>query len=326
MVQSQHETGFLVAHFGGSGAIGAPPLRELWKTDGRQFPLYQVLIDTDKANDHLREEGIVDASIPVRLDFEEIETVKATPSSYGASVPRIVEQVASMLDPEEMENGARTVRACAQLPWEVLRHSIADKLNQCIRNFLRETGCKKIIPIGASSSGGGTGSSFSILFGASLQEHGFRSRVLQGFPNGLLRTPVLFVVEPFYRAFANADDPNHTAKILANALAFRIESAHLERRACFSTIYHLGLSAPSGGAVLDSEREVARVLGTALYQFMKFWGPTIKPVKVNRPLDGRYRGKDTPELAIQKQQFTPGMTIESPMENTDFSISVNGQP
>lgn len=314
MVPTKHETGFLVLHLGGSGAIGAPPLRELWEADGSQFPMWQVLIDTDKANDHYKEEGIVDASIPVRLDYDEIETVKATPGSFGPTVPRIVEQVAAMLDPEEMENGARTVRACAQLPWEVLRPRIADKLNQCIRSFLRDSGCKRIIPIGACSSGGGTGSSFGILLAAALQDSSFRSRVLQGFPNGLLRTLMLFVVEPFYRAFSNADDPNHTSRILSNAMAFRIESALLERRACFASLYHLGLSAPSGGAVLDSEREVARVLGTALYQFMKYWAPVIKPVKVNRPLDAHYGGHDVPERVRQR------------LHSTATNPSGNGQP
>lgn len=295
-----NDTGFMIWHLGGSGAIAAPPLRELSKADGSPYPLYQVLFDTDKANDHFKEEGIVDASIPIRLDYDEIQTVKATPWSFGPTVPRIVEQVAAMLDPEEMENGARTVRACAQLPWEVRRNETADKINQCIRNFLRKSGCKKIIPIGASSSGGGTGSSFSILLGAALQEPTFRSRVLQGFPDGLLRTPVLFVVEPFYRAFANADDPNHTSRILGNAMAFRIESELLERRGCFASIYHLGLSSPSGGAVLDSEREVSRVLGTAIYQYLKHWAMSIKPVKVNRPLFARYAGQDTPERVYQR--------------------------
>ena len=212
MVPTKHETGFLVLHLGGSGAIGAPPLRELWEADGSQFPMWQVLIDTDKANDHYKEEGIVDASIPVRLDYDEIETVKATPGSFGPTVPRIVEQVAAMLDPEEMENGARTVRACAQLPWEVLRPRIADKLNQCIRSFLRDSGCKRIIPIGACSSGGGTGSSFGILLAAALQDSSFRSRVLQGFPNGLLRTLMLFVVEPF-----EATTPASGASALSSA-------------------------------------------------------------------------------------------------------------
>ena len=299
------ETGFFVFHLGGSGAIAAPPLRELWNADGRQFPMYQVLIDTDKANDHYKEGGIVDASIPVRLDYDEIQTVKATPGSFGPVVARIVAQVAVMLDPEEMGNGARTLRPCAQLPWEVRRHDIADKLNQCIRNFLRQSGCKKIIPVAATSTGGGTGSAFSILLADSLQEKSFRGRVLQGFSDGLLRTLELFAVEPFYRAFANANDPNHTSRILGNSMAFRIESEFLERHGCFATIYHLGLSSPGGGAVLDSEREVSRVLGTTIYQYLKYWGACIKPLKVNRPLFSRYGGQDTPEFLLERLQPAP---------------------
>src|SRR5207249_9212862 len=62
-----------------------------------------------------------------------------------------------------------------------------------------------------------------------------------------------------------------SSRILSNAMGFRIESASLERRSCFAGICHLGLSSPSGGAVLDSEREVSRVLGTAIYQYLKHW-------------------------------------------------------
>lgn len=121
---------------------------------------------------------------------------------------------------------------------------------------------------------------------------------MQGFPDDLLRTLNLVVVEPFYRAFANVDDPNHTARILANAMAFRIESAYLECRGCFNMICHLGLSSPGGGVVLDSAREVSRVLGTTLFQYQKYWSREIKPRRVDRPLNAHYLGEDTPENVL----------------------------
>lgn len=147
------DTGFLNLCLGGTGALAAEPLKELWRADGRLFHQYSVLIDTDTANEHLKEEGFVEASIPVRLAYEQLQTVKATPGRFGPRVPVIIEEVAAMLDPEEMENGARTTRCLAQLLWEVRSNEIADGINRSIRDFLRRTACKRIIPFAATSSG-----------------------------------------------------------------------------------------------------------------------------------------------------------------------------
>jgi hypothetical protein len=306
--KNTHKTGFLNVHCGGTGVLGAGPFHELRKADGDTLAVYSVVLDTDTPDERLLEEGIVDACIPVGLTLDEIHVVKATPASFGPTVEAIVREVALLIDEEDFRNGARTTRCLAQLAFEVHRDAVASRLNQCIRAFQHRDGCDDIVPVFTGSTGGGTGSSFIILLAHALRQTAFRSRVLQGLTDGRVYTPTAFAVEPFYRAYAHADNPIHLAKILGNAMAYRIESEFLERQGCFKNVYHQGLS-NSGGAVLDSEREVARVLGTTVYQFEKYWASHIKPRTVDTAdvlaLFGHYLGQDTPERAFPDRQPPP---------------------
>jgi hypothetical protein len=296
-----HKTGFLNIHCGGTGMLGARPFHELRKADGEILPVQSVLVDTDTPDEHLLEEGIVDTCIPVGLTHDEIRTVKATPASFGPTVEAIVHKMAQLIDEEDFRNGARTTRCLAQLAFEVHQDVIASRLNECIRSFQHREGCDDVVPVLTGSTGGGTGSSFIILLARALREPAFRSRAFQGLTDGRVYTPTVFAVEPFYRAYAHTANPIHLAKILGNAFAYRIESEFLERQGCFKNGYHQGLS-NSGGAVLDSERDVARVLGTSVYQFEKFWASHIKPRTVDTAdviaLFGHYLGQDTPERAF----------------------------
>jgi hypothetical protein len=313
------KTGFFNVFAGGSGLLAAPPHHELDKADGHQVPHYNVALDTDTIDERLSKDGNVDACLPQGLERNEVTAVRASPASFGTTVKRIVHEVGGLITEEDFRNGARTVRPLAQLVFEFRRHALAASLNQCLRDFLHRGGCDCIVPVFVSSSAGGTGSTYTILLATGLQQKSFRSQMLRGLPDGLVTTPIAFIVEPFYRAYAHANDPTHTAKILGNAMAFRIESAELEKRGWFKNIYHLGLSS-TGGAVLDSEREVARVLGTSLYQFEKHWAGHIKSRTVDtadvHAIFGRYRGHDTPE----KMLTTPRSV------RTAASVQGNGQP
>lgn len=311
------KTGFLNLYLGGSGALAAEPYQELRDADGRIVPAYSVLLDTDKPDPRLLEEpAAINAFVPVRLEPDQLRAVKATPQSFGSIVEDIQRTVDSLLSEEELSHGARTTRSLAQLLWEVRRNATAAALNYHLREFMHRGGCNKILPVLVGSSGGGTGSSFINLLAGALLEGAFRSLVLQGFPGGLLLTPIAFVVEPFYRTIAHADNPPHISKILSNAMAFRIESAWLETRGAFKNIYHLGL-ANLGGAVLDSQRDVARVLGTSVYQFEKHYETKIKPRTVDtsdtQAIFAHYRGQDTPE--ILHRRFTPPLAVAAPSGN-----------
>lgn len=310
-MKAQSKTiGFLNLHCGGTGALAVRPYFELRKADGCQVPAFSALIDTDPPDPALLAAGVVDACLPLGLEPDQLSVLKDTPQSFGPTVERIVAKVAPLLNEEDCRNGARTTRCLAELNFLYHRYSIASRLNEWMRALKHRWGCDGIMPILTGSSGGGTGSALIILLAAALQEPRFRGQVLQGFHPGLLLSPFAFVCEPFYRSYAHAHDPIHTAKILGNSFAVRVESAYLERLGAFKTIFHLGL-ANAGGAVLDSEADVARTLGSTLFWFQKLWETFIKPRTVDtsdsHALFGHYLGEDLPERAIRDpQSFHPG--------------------
>lgn len=314
--QATSKTGFLNLYLGGSGTLAADPFKELWKADGGTVPAYAVVLDTDNPPPGLLDRGLVDGFIPVRLDADQIRAVKATPQSFGPTVEEIAREVGMLLSEEELCHGARTTRCLAQLLFEVRRGDVAAALNHHLREFMHRGGCNKILPVLVASSGGGTGSSLIILLAAALLQNEFRNLVLQSLTKGLLLTPLGFVVEPHYRAIQHAEQPDHTSKILGNAMAFRIESARIEKLGGFKNIYHLGLS-NTKGAVLDSERDVARVLGTCLYQFEKHYEAKIKPRTVDtsdlQGIFGRYTGQDV--LEALPKRVRPPFAAVAPSDN-----------
>ena len=121
-----NEIGFLILHLGGSGAIAASPLRELSKADGSVLPLHQVLLDTDKANDHLKEAGIatgIHYPIPLHMqkaydylnyrqgDFpvsekvsSEIVSLPMYPHLRGDQQSRIVSEIVNFVSTEQQRS------------------------------------------------------------------------------------------------------------------------------------------------------------------------------------------------------------------------------
>ena len=85
------------------------------------------------------------------------------------------------------------------------------------------------MPVLISSSGGGTGSAAQILLIDLLCQPEFRHRLLGGVPSDLLLPPMAFVCEPF--AYVSEVGQMQARKIMANALAFRLESEQLLQRA-----------------------------------------------------------------------------------------------
>ena len=310
-------TGFLNLHLGGIGATSAPVMRDLWKADLKRLPLYTGLLDTEEPNQQLIKDGTVDAILSLRLSPKKVHTLLATPNSFGPTAARIMHALPKLITPDHLGNGARTVRALAQLMFEVRRDEIAAQLNRCLVDFRHKYGVQQIIPILHTSSGGGTGSALGILLPRYLMTKSFRSRVLQGLTDDSLGIPFAFVVEPFFRAAAHSDDPLHTARILGNAMAFRIESAMLERLGFFNYLYHLGLS-NGGGVVLDNERDVARVLGTSAYLFQKHYETQIKPRTVDRAdihrSFGGYLGDDIFTKMAPVQPTAPAIPVAQPVQ------------
>ncbi len=305
---------FLNLYLGGTGLGAGKPIADLHAADGRPFPMAGVYIDTDP-----QPAPHVDHSILIPLDGQKSQTILASPKTFGPVVEIIVEHYRHLLNPEDIQNGARTIRLLTQLAFIYYRESILRGLNRAILDLKKRGEFDFIVPMLISSSGGGTGSALQILLPQALKDPWFASRLTEGLPAGILQTPVLFVVEPY--AYALRNQEMHANKILANAYAFRMESVLLEKKHAFKYCYHLGLAGP-GGAVLDSPDEVAMVLGASVYQFERSWSP-IKGRKVDtvdtQVITSHYGGDDVPENFLAEQEAlvaeldSAGFTTVNPM-------------
>lgn len=300
MVSNDKQTAFLNILLGGTGREAGRHLHELAVADQRPFPTTIVQIDTEP-----RTESFVDRPILIPLDGGKIQTMKASPATFGEICSTIVENYGQFLNPEDIGNGARTIRLLTQLAFAYHYESILRGLRNSILDLYHQGGIGGIIPVLISSSGGGTGSALQILLPQALNDPWFASRLTEGLPSGVLQTPILFLVEPF--AYALRNQTMHADKILANSYGFRMESVLLEAMRAYKYCFHLGL-ANDDGAVLDSPEEIAKVLGTSVYQFERHW-PQIKGRVVDtadtHALTARYTGYDIPEHVIHRANGVP---------------------
>ena len=242
-------------------------------------------------------EDFFDRSILIALDGDKVGALKADPETFGPVAQAIVAHYDPFLNPEDVRNGARMIRALTQLCFVYHRENILRQLREAILDLRRGNDFEVIIPVLLSSSGGGTGGALQILLAQSLQDASFFSRLTEGLPPTWLLTPFAFVVEPF--AYAMRHLTPYADKVLANAYAFRMESALLEGQSAFKDIYHLGL-ASAHGTVLDSPEEIAKVLGTSVYLFERHWAQIkARLVNTHPGAEDRYAGRDVPEIVLR---------------------------
>ncbi|MDC3378724.1 hypothetical protein OAX78_00395 [Planctomycetota bacterium] len=277
--------GFLAFSMGGIGTAGGERCNLLYEEEGRPFPLVQVQIDTDP-----RPSDAFDERCFIPLTEATLSAMKANPAHFGHTVEQIMGHYGALLDPEDAHNGSRTTRLLTQLAFAAHEKKVIKLMRTAVRE-LRRRGAKRVIPIFLSSSGGGCGSALQALLAWKLHDRSVQRRVAEGFGESPLQRPVAFVVEPFAHAIRSADVD--ADKILGNSYAFRIESAILERMGAYKYVFHLGMANDSG-TVLDTPEELARVLGTSVYTFMRDWS-SIKARLVDT-VDSRfghvYTGKD----------------------------------
>jgi len=280
--------------------------------DGQSFPMTIVAMDTDPSP-----APWADHQIQIGLDGQKARAVVANAAVFGPVAATIVKDFLPLLDPENIIKGSRTTRALTQLAFQYFEQVILQQLREAVLDLYHQGGFTHIVPVLLSSTGGGTGSALSILLPRKLQEPRFAARLTEGLPSGVVQTPILFVVEPF--AYAMRNKSLHADKILGNAFAYRLESAMLELTGAIRYCFHLGL-ASRGGTVLDTPDEIARVLGTAAYQFLFHW-PEIKGRLVDtvdtHALTAHYAGQDLWEqvrklFATSINRHAPSKPLSSP--------------
>jgi hypothetical protein len=246
-----------------------------------------------------------DGKLDLGLSADDVGVLKADPQAFGRIAELMVAHYPHWLHPDDIKNGSRTLRLNTQLAVCFHAAKIARRLSACLRLMARHAPGCSIIPIFFSSTGGGAGSALVILLAQLLADPEFRRRITRGLNPNLLDTPLAVVTEPWAPAWRNGE--RHSDKILANAFAFRVESAILEARQAFQYVFHQGL-ANEGGAVLDSQEQVTNTLGTAVFNLCANWSylkarwvDTIDSAKVT----DRFLGRDVPEYRLPKEMHPP---------------------
>lgn len=311
----------LLMGLGGSARAAFPTIDCMYQADGKPFPMRSVYADT--------EPGMISAA-DVKLDLgltpDDVAALKADPGIFGPMAELMFENYPQFLQPESIRNGSRTIRLNTQLAVEVRLDRILETLHQAIRDLVRLGNVSQVLPVFFASTGGGAGSALVVLMGILFANRDFRALITNGLSPNLLDTPVAVVTEPF--AYALKHRPKHAAKILANAFAFRIETALIESDNCFQYIFSQGL-ANDGGAVLDSEDEIAKALGTGVYQLLSNW-PYIKARFVDTVDSGkhtdRFLGCDAPENRLAVEQPVYASRVRERKLRHRIRVHPNGKP
>lgn len=301
--------GILLGLFGGTGLSAG---RYFWgrALKHRPFPLTIVQMDTDPVTEDFVHE-------PILTDITEmLDAVKANPALFGDLVRDIVKNHSDLLNREDVGKGSRSIRLLTQLCFLTHLPEIIGGWRRAILALHKQGDFDFILPIFVSSTGGGAGSAFQILMAQALTDQRFRANVLEGLGDEVLQTPIAFVAEPFGHMLYQRN--TQANMVLANAFAFRMESAVLESQNAYKYIFHFGLGNNSG-VVLDSAEESAKVMGICLYEFCRNWS-LIKSHLVNNidimRLLLKYIGDDLPENALpdltsKPPQLDPGKNGQS---------------
>jgi hypothetical protein len=276
------------------GGVGKQAGDHVWSrylADGRPYPMIQFHVDTDPGTAVDDEDRAL-----IQLRRSDVLAMEANPSCFGQNATNIIRDLQRMLDGSDILNGSRTTRALTQLAVTFHAEKLCRTMRRSLTHLREQFKVSFIMPVIISSSGGGTGSALQILLMDLLRQPAFRHRLLGGIPSDLLLPPMSFVCEPF--AYVNETSQLQSRKIMANAMAFRLESEHLLQQRATSYVTHIGY-ANEGGTVLADPDLMARVLGNAVYEIERCW-PALKARWVDGPDDvasmAQYGGTDSPQF------------------------------
>lgn len=285
-------------HIGGVGTTAGTYLLDRYHGDGQPFAMSMFHLDTDPSTSLATDDQVL-----VQLAAGDVRAMRANPRAFGPIATAIIHNLERLLAAGDILNGSRTTRALTQLAFIFHRERICRALHKSLNHLRERFKVSMVMPVFISSSGGGTGSAAQILLMDLFRQPDFRLRVLGGSPSDLLLPPMSFVVEP--HAYANAASLMQGRKIMANGLAFRLESEAMLQQHAASYVCHIGY-ANSGGTVLNQPALMARVLGNGVYEIERSW-PTLKGRWVDGPDDiasiTSYGGQDVAAFLTDGQSI-----------------------
>lgn len=281
---------------GGIGSGAARVVRKLHSADDRPFPLVIHQIETDDRSD-----AQADVATSIALDEQELAVIRSNPLQFGSEVPRLLQTLKPYLEKGDPSPGARTIRPFAQLFWSYCcRNKLIDDARQALTLLAKSSRIATVLPLIVASSGGGTGSSISVLLPRALRDPEFRDHVLMGHQLQLER-PVLLVSDPY--ANARSAGKLQAWRIMANMFGFRDETEVLLHQGAVQYVYHAGLGNKQG-ILLDDVDAIAQSLGNSAYFFARDWtaikGALCDGIDNNIVAGLEYPGEDTLEKLFPK--------------------------
>ena len=283
------QTAFWNIPVGGVGIQASRCIEKRYRNDREPFAMAALHIDTDPAT---RIDG--QDRVLIQLTGSDVRAMRANPATFGETTAAIIRDLARMLDASDILNGSRTTRALTQLAFNFHLEYLCRAMRNSLIRLLQRFKVKMVTPVILSSSAGGTGSAAQILLMDLFRQQAFRHRLLSGLSSDHLGPPMSFVCEPF--AYVNETSQMQARKIMANALAFRVESEFMLQQRAASYVTHIGY-ANAGGTVLADPDLMAKVLGNAVYEIERCW-PELKARWVDGPDDvasmAIYPGQDSP--------------------------------
>lgn len=259
---SRKHAAFLNIGCGGIGRLATEERRRREAALGIDIPEETLLLDTAPIKNS------PETSVEFLLNRKIVKFLSGNRRRFGKRAEAILRALEknNLLDPDQIKNGARTIRAITQLSMLYHRTTFLRAIKRALKQIMRKYAPQTIVPVMYSSSGGGTGSAIQIIGPAMLFEIVSRQSILLGLDKSILERPISMVVEPF--SYADSAAVDHGDAILANSYAYRIESEQLLQRSVIQTVFHIGYSNDEA-IVLDDARVAARVLGESIVELQR---------------------------------------------------------
>lgn len=283
-------TGFLMWDVGGSGTQVGNRCEEINDLSQNPLTFERVQYDLDKG-----QHSTAQRQVDVSLSPSQAREVKANARLFGQSIETAVHYVGDLLDPMEVEAGARTTRSVTQIAVAYHRDEILSAIAKAVASLMSLGRFTRIQPIINTSLGGGTGSACAVLLPALVKRPDARARILAGLDPDLLMPPIIMAAAP-YAYVRNYTTRSQGTKVLANYYATNREFDGSLLRREIAYVITMGYS-NSAGMVNDTPDRMVDVLATSALHFMAnysyFKGRWVDSV----PAAGQqpYGGIDTPE-------------------------------